>query len=307
MRAMVATVTLSGVLAAGLAATAVTAATAQDADDDGEPTAGVSDEDLVDRLIDIERGLPALPPSNVVVDEDETFGQLEGDFLGAETELGLVSDQARQLFIDADEADGEVAEAVAVVARGYLRLEEAYGYLARYESHDLARPVGATDTDEVATGADTAAGLAEAGLDLVDLARMDALLGYGVLRDSPAADDAEKTLFDQAYSDTQRYLTTVRPEAHTLVSASSTAVLFAVERFETDVPSEARARDVTYVCVPRHLYPYDSPDPVVALAALLAAGDLDLVPTADCPDLPSPENVLGSQVSTEATEAATEE
>lgn len=296
MRAMVATVTLSGVLAAGLAATAVTTATAQDADEDVDQPTGVSDGDLVDRLIDIERGLPELPPSNVVLDPEETFGELEGDFLGAETELGLVSDQARQLFIDADEADGEVAEAVAVVARGYLRLEEAYGYLSRYESHDLARPVGATDGDDVATGADTAAGLAEAGLDLVDLARMDALLGYGVLRDSTAADDAEKALLDQAYSDTQRYLTTIRPGTHTLVSASSTAVLFAVERFETDVPSEARAKDVTYVCVPRHQYPYDSPDPVVALAVLLAAGDLDLVPTADCPDLPSPENAVGGQV-----------
>lgn len=302
MRAMVATVTLSGVLAAGLAATAVTTATAQDADDDPEPT-GVSDGDLVDRLVDIERGLPQLPPTDVVIDPDATFGQLEGDFLGAETELGLVSDQARQLFIDADEADGEVAEAVAVVARGYLRLEEAYGYLSRYESHDLARPVGATDTDEVATGADTAAGLAEAGLDLVELARMDALLGYGVLRDSTAADDAEKALFDAAYTETQRYLTTTRPEARTLVSASSTAVLFAVERFEAAAPSEARARDVTYVCVPRHLYPYDSPDPVVALAALLASGDLELLPTADCPDLPSPENVVDARGSAGSVDA----
>ncbi len=86
-------------------------------------------------------------------------------------------------------------------------------------------------------------------------------------------------------------------------------MLFAVERFETDVPSEARARDVTYVCVPRHLYPYDSPDPVVALAVLLASGDLDLLPTADCPDLPSPENAVGSQGSagdTEPTPEATE-
>lgn len=302
MRAMVATVTLSGVLAAGLAATAVTAATAQDADEDTEPT-GVSDGDLVDRLVDIERGLPELPPSDVTLDPDAPFGQLQGDFLGAETELGLVSDQARQLFIDADEADGEVAEAVALVARGYLRLEEAYGYLSRYESHDLARPVGATDTDEVATGADTAAGLVETGLDLVDLARMDALMGYGVLRDSTAADDAEKSLFDAAYTDTQRYLTTIRPDTHKLVSASSTAVLFAVERFETAAPSEARARDVTYVCVPRHLYPYESPDPVVALAVLLASGDLDLVPTADCPDLPSDENVVGATGSAETVES----
>jgi hypothetical protein len=294
MRAMVATVTLSGVLAAGLAMAAVTTATAQDADEDTAAT-GVADEDLVDRLVELERGLPALPPSNVVVLEDETFGELEGDFLGALTELELISDQARQLFVDADEAGNEgseVGEAVAAVARGYLRLEEAYGYLSRYEAYDLARPVDATDDDEVATGADTAAGLVEAGLDLVDLARMDSLVGYGVLRDSEAADDAEKNLLDAAYADTQRYLTTIRPEANTLVSASSTAVLVAVERFDTATANEARAREVTYVCVPRELYPYDSPDPVVALAALLAGEELDLLPTADCPDLPSDENTV---------------
>lgn len=291
MRAMVATVTLSGVLAAGLAMAAVTTATAQDADEETAAT-GVADEDLVDRLVELERGLPALPPSDVVIVEDETFGELEGDFLGALTELELISDQARQLFVDADEAGTEVGEAVAAVARGYLRLEEAYGYLSRYEAYDLARPVDATDDDDVATGADTAAGLVEAGLDLVDLARMDALVGYGVLRDSEAADDAEKNLLDAAYADTQRYLTTIRPETNTLVSASSTAVLVAVERFDTATANEARAREVTYVCVPRELYPYDSPDPVVALAALLANEELDLLPTADCPDLPSDQNTV---------------
>lgn len=296
MRAMVATVALSGVLAAGLAAMAVLPATAQDdGADETTPTTGAAPEDLVDRLVDIERGLPALPPSAVVVDPDETFGQLEGDFIGALTELELVTDQARQLFIDADEADGEVADAVALVARGYLRLEEAYGYLAQYEDFDLARPLDATDDDGVATGADTAAGLVEPGIDLIDLARMDSLLGYGVLRDTEAADDAEKGLFDAAYRDTQQYLTTVRPEAHTLISASSTAVLVAVERFEDVATSEARAKDVTYVCIPRHLYPSDSPDPGVALAGLLAGEQLDLLPTGDCPDLPDADNAVSTQ------------
>ena len=110
MRAMVATVALSGVLAAGLAAMAVLPATAQDdGADETTPTTGAAPEDLVARLVDIERGLPALPPSAVVVDPDETFGQLEGDFIGALTELELVTDQARQLFIDADEADAPYA------------------------------------------------------------------------------------------------------------------------------------------------------------------------------------------------------
>lgn len=296
MRAMVATVALSGVLAASLAAMAVIPATAQDTEDEA-PTTGTSPEALVDRLVDIERGLPALPPSaaDVVIDPETTFGQLQGDFLGALTELELVRDQARQLFIEADEADGEVADAVALVARGYLRLEEAYVYLSRFDDYDLARPLGATDADGVATGADTAAGLAEPGLALIDLARMDALLGYGTLRDTEAADDAEKGLFDAAYRDTQQYLTVARPETHTLISASSTAVLLAVDRFENAAPSEARAKEATYVCVPRELYPVDSPDPAVALVGLLAGEELELLPTGDCPDLPGPENVVTTQ------------
>lgn len=296
MRAMVATVALSGVLAAGLAAAAVTSATAQDAEEE-PPAAGSDPEALVDRLVEIERELPTeLPPSQVIVDPETTFGQMEGDFVGAVTQLELVSDQARQLFIDADSADGEVAEAVALVARGYLRMEEAFTYLARFEEFDLARPVDVTDDDGVATGADTASGLVMAGVDLLDLARMDSLLGYGLLRDSEAADDAEKSLFDAAYVDTQQYLTRVRPEAHTMISASSTAVLVAVSRFEDAAVGEPRAREVTYVCVPRNLYPVDSPEPTVALAALLAGEEMNLIPTEDCPDLPSAENVVSTPI-----------
>lgn len=289
MRAMVATLTLSGVLTAGLGAMVVTAATAQDAPAETPPV-GAGDEALIDRLVELERGLPALPPSAAVVVDTETFGQLEGDFLGALTELELISDQARQLFIDADSADGAIADAVAVVSRGYLRLEQAYVDLAAFEDYDLARPLGATDGSGVATGADTAATFVESGLALVDLARMDALFGYAVLRDSEAADDAEKALFDAAYRDTQAYLTTIRPEAATLVSASSTALLLAVERFDGAGAGEARAKDVTYVCIPRELYPLDAPDPAAALASLVAGEELAQVPTGDCPDLPSPEN-----------------
>lgn len=290
MRAMVATVTLTGLLAAALATAAVTAATAQDATEEESAPQGTSDEALVDRLVDLERELPELPPTAAVVSEDETYGELEGDFLGARTELELVSDEARQLFVAADDADGEVAEAVAVVARSYLRLEQAYDHLSRAEEFDLDRSLDSTDDDDVATGADPAAGHVETGLELVDLARIDALAGYGVLRDSAAADDSEKDLFDGAYVATQQYLTTIRPETHTLVSASSTAVLVAVERFEADTPDEARARAVTYVCVPRSDYPDDSPTPMAALAELLAGDAVELLPTADCPDLPAPAN-----------------
>lgn len=295
MRTMVATVTLSGVLAAALAASAVTSATAQDAPE--QPAVTATDEEaLVDRLVDMERGLPALPPSGVAMDDETTFGVLEGDFTSALAELDLVSEQARQLFIDADEADGDVADAVASVARGYLRLEQAYGYLSRYEDHDLGRPAGAEDVEGIATGPDTAAGLVDTGLHLVDLARLDAIVGYGVLRDTEAADDAEKGLFDAAYRETQAYLTTVRPDTAKLVSADSTAVLLAFERFETEVPGEARASDVTYICVERGFdlaALLSSQDPQAFVDAL--GGDSALLPTEDCPDVPSPENAVSVQ------------
>lgn len=294
MRAMVATTALGGVLVAGIGVLAVTAATAQDA----EPTpaqAGVSADVLVDRLVELERGLPALPPGSATTDPETSFGTVEGDFLGALTELEIISDEARQLFIDADEADGDVAEAVALVARGYLRLEQAYNYLSQYEDFDLARPVGTVDDSGVATGADTASGWVEAGLDIVDTARMDALLGYAVLRDSEAADDAEKELFDAAYRDSQNYLTVLRPDTNTLVSASSSAVLLAVYRFDAADTSEPRAKDATYVCIAREQYPLDSPDPVAALSALLDGTQVDLLPAGDCPDLPGPENTLSTR------------
>lgn len=294
MRTMVATVSLTGVLVATLGLAAVTTATAQD-DGEAPEATGVAPDVLVDRLVELERQLPPLPPSAVEVAEEETFGDVRGDFLGAETELSLIEDEARQLFADADDTDGEVADAVSSVARSYLRMQEAFDYLARYRDHDLSLPTERTD-DGVSTGADTAATFAEAGLDVLELARMDALAGYGLLRDSEAADDTEKELFDAAYRDTQQYLTVMRPEARRLVSASTTAVLLAVERFEDATATQGRAQDVEYVCIPREHYPFDSPDPVASLAEAVQADAVELLPTADCPDLPSPANevVVGS-------------
>lgn len=289
MRTMVATVSLTGVLVATMGLAAVTTATAQD-DGEAPEATGVAPDALVDRLVELERQLPPLPPSAVEVAAEETFGDVRGDFLGAETELSLIEEQARQLFADADDADGDVADAVSSVARSYLRMQEAFAYLARYRDHDLSLPAERTDDDGVSTGADTAATFAEAGLDVLELARMDALVGYGILRDSEAADDTEKELFDAAYRDTQQYLTVMRPEARRLVSASTTAVLLAVERFQDATATQGRAQDVEYVCIPREHYPFDSPDPVASLAEAVQIEAVELLPTADCPDLPSPAN-----------------
>ncbi len=281
MRA-IATLTLTGVLAAGIVVS--TTALAQDADDEAvdTPVAGVSDEALVDRLIGLERQLPVLPPTNATVLEDETFGTIDGDFTGAAAELQLIEDEARQLFIDADDADGLVADAVASVAVSYVRMYEAYETLRAVDDHDLSRPNGTVDATGVATGADRVAGYLEAGLPLLDLARGEALVGYAILRDSDAADDAEKGLFDAAYRDTERYMFEIRPQVGRVISAPAN-ILLPIQRFDA-ATGEARAKDVDYVCVPRELYPMDSPAPLESLAILIAGG-VELPALSDCPGL----------------------
>ncbi len=125
-------------------------------------------------------------------------------------------------------------------------------------------------------------------MPLLVQARADALVGYGVLRDSEAADDAEKGLFDAAYRDTEAFMSSLRPDLAHLVSASTTSVLIAVERFEADA-SEAHAKSVQYLCVPRGDYPLNAPSPLAALAELVAGG-AQLQDTDDCPALPDEDN-----------------
>ena len=293
MRRMVATLTLTGVLGAGVAVAATTAV-AQDDVVTPEADESVSAEALVDRLVELESQLPALPPSTITLDPLDTWGSIEGDFLGAFTELDLIEPQARQLFVDADELGGPVGSSVAVVARGYLRLRSAYEDLARYEEYDLARPLATRDGDDVATGADEAQGLVEATIPLIVRARAEATLGYAALRDVEQADDSEKALFDAAYRDNLRFMEELRPDAYRLISRSTTSVLVAVERFEAGV-GEARAKTVQYLCIPREIYPVDAPDPVLVLTAALAEGG-ELLDNADCPDLATGDN----QVSVDA-------
>jgi hypothetical protein len=284
MRTTVATMSLAGLLALGaLAGTAV--ATAQGGAEQS-PSGGTSPEALVDRLVELERQLPPLPPGpeQVILDDETTFGDLQGDFFSAQSDLDLISDQARQLFVDADDADGPVADAVASVARSYLELQQGYRYLAGYKDYDLSRPLGESDDDGVATGADEAAGLAETGVRLVVNARLRAITGYDVLRDDAAADDTEKGLFDAAFRDAERFLLVTRPQLHELLSLPTVGLLVVIDRFDP-LPGQAHAKDLRFVCVDRSAYPGTAEDVEAALLALFAEG-LQPVSSSDCPALP---------------------
>ncbi|MDX1657305.1 MAG: hypothetical protein R3343_00650 [Nitriliruptorales bacterium] len=267
---------VASALVVGLMVTQLTAIALQE---------GAPPDELVDRLVELEQQLPALPPDEVLIAEDETWAEFTGDFTGAKVSIDALAEEARDLFITANESGpNPVADAVASAARSILILQEGYGLLAEWESYDLAFPVDDADDDGVATGADEPYGLAEAGLRLVLDAHSRRLAAYGILRDADGIEDTERDFFEGLYQDEVTFDTDQRPLIHRGLSLDTTAVLRAVERFGTSAPgSEARARVATYVCVPREAYttgdlPLASlPEELVALGVTAAA--------ADCPDL----------------------
>lgn len=269
--------TLTAAVAITVAAVGTTVAVAQGG-------AGNSPEALVDRLVAVEREAPALPPSAVLVDDETTWGELTGDFVSAQLSLELMLDEMTELFVDADDANGPVADAVASVARSYLELQEAYSYLAVYEQEGLGLPVGTTDDFDVATGADEVRGLAEVGLDVLLGARERALGGYLVLRDAAEADATEKSLFDAAYRETDRFLREDAALLHEMLSLPTLSVISVTGRFGSTAPgSQAPARSMTIACIDRDVYPGTAADPLEALREL-ATGELQ-AETLDCPDL----------------------
>lgn len=236
---------------------------------------------LVDRLVELEREITTLPPDAVLPVEDRPWADLTGDFTGTKVLLDTIQDEARDLFIAADDAAGSaVTTAVADVARSLLELREGYDLLARWESHDLSFPVESADDDGVATGADEAYGLAEAGLRLVLDARARRLPALAVLRDTAAADADEQAFLDARYQDEVAFDRDLRPEIHRLISLATTQVLETVDRFDTTAPGTgARARTFTVTCLPRATGTTGAD----ADAPVVASGQ----DAADCPDLPS--------------------
>lgn len=253
---------------------------------------------LVDRLVDLEQQLPALPPEPAdVADTDDlnTATALRGDFFGASVALDGLTEAARSLFIEADDAGGDAAQAVADAARAIVDFRAAYGHLAEWESHDIALPVGRPGGTEASTFADELFGRAVIGVDLLERAHERRLGAYTLLRDAEASSDEAKAHFEVQYRAEVDFFAEALPRIRRVVGDETTQELVTVDRFESPSPTgQARARSMTVVCIDREAY-------AAARAALAGAfglgattdGDLPEVlaglpgiPASDCPDLP---------------------
>jgi hypothetical protein len=253
--------------------------------------AGTSDDALLERLDELEVSLPAVVPSDVGIDPEETWGTIDGDFGGAAATIDTLSDDLRSLFRDADDAEGVVAEAVSNVSRGWLDLGEAYDALAEWEANDLAFPLDTQDDQGVATGADEARGDAERGLRHLLAGQERHLAGYVALREEGAAPDAEaQARLDSRAAEAEEFDEQLRPLIHRLLSLSTTMVLMPTDRFETDAPGvEARARSFTVTCIDREAYleAQQGASPGDLPSAEELAAELGLTQERiDCPELP---------------------
>jgi hypothetical protein len=282
--AVVATLAALAVAAAGIG---VTGAAAQQTEGDPEAAAEPTQGTLLERLDALEALLPdTAPPTDVTLDAETTWGTLAGDAGSARAVLDTLEGDLRRLFVDADDAEGEVADAVALVARGWLDVWQGAGALATWEANDLAFPIDTVDDDAVATGADELRGQAEKGLELVLLGRARHLEGYVALRELGEAEPAAQARLDARAGEAETFDAEVRPLVVRMLSQRTTNVLVPVERFGSTAPGvEARARSLEVACVDRD-----------ALAEAGVAVDDEVVAEleaatperADCPDLPEP-------------------
>lgn len=219
---------------------------AQDATPDS-PTA------LLAALGDLEPQLPAaVPPQGVALEDDETWGELVVDATAARNQLSDVEPELRELFVTADDADGDVAENVAHVARGWLDVWTGTTSIAAAENHDIEFPRNTSNAEGVATGADELHAQIEVGIELLLSAHERLLAGYTALR---ALDDAEPDvqarIVERATSaidyDRQRL-----PRLLVMLSEPSATVLVPTDRFVTDAPGIVRrASSLSAVCVDR--------------------------------------------------------
>jgi hypothetical protein len=208
---------------------------------------------LFDRLDELETMLPETPPpSEIEISEDETWGELTGDAGSAHAKLGTLEGDLRRLYVEADDADGPAADAIALVARGWLDLWQGTGALAAWEANDLAFPLETTDDDDVATGADELRGQAEKGLELVLRGRARHLEGYRILRELGEAEPALQARFDSRAAEAEAFDADVRPVVLRLLSQRTTGLYVQTERFDSNAPGvQARARSLQLVCVDR--------------------------------------------------------
>ncbi|MEX2549216.1 MAG: hypothetical protein WD638_03235 [Nitriliruptoraceae bacterium] len=277
-RRVVSTLAAMGTLA--IVTVGVGAAVAQS---DGDAATGAGPEALLERLGELEAQLPNDPPPiGAELSEDTTWGTLEGDATSVRATLDTVEPDLRALFVDADDADGDVAEAVASVARGWLDLWTGTRSIASAESHDLAFPVGTTDDQGVATGADELRGEIEVGLDLLLLGRARHLEGYGALSELGEAEAGAQRAFDERARAAEDYDAEVRPVITTMLSERSPSVLVPIERFDTDAPGvQSRATSLGVICVDR-----EALNELGGVATADVLAQLEEIERDDCADLP---------------------
>jgi hypothetical protein len=235
--------------AVALAAIGVTGALAQSDD----AATGTSDTALLERLDTLDPDLPiALPPQDVDFSATESGGELIGEATSTRAILDLVEPDLRALFVDADDASGPVADAVALVARGWLDVWTGTAALSTAEGHDLAFPTEATDEFGVATGADELRGSIEVGLELVLHGSERLLAGYQGLTDANAGDAAQQAMIDARTASFEQYDDEVAPQLAAYLGEPAPSVLVPVDRFETDAPGvRSRATALTLTCVDR--------------------------------------------------------
>lgn len=250
--------------------------------DDGAPT-GTSPEDLLARLDLLETDLPdRVPPVGVELDDESTWGTLQGDATSVRAVLDLLEPELRQLFVHADDADGDVADGVALVARGWLDIWTGTAAIAVAEAADLAFPLDTRDDDGVATGADELRGQIETGLDLLLLGQSRHLEGYGLLEELGEAPLEAQLRLDARARDAREFDEEIRPQVLALLSQPTASVLVTTDRFTTDAPGvRARANSMTVVCVDR-----EALEALGGVATEEVLAQLDDADRIDCEDLP---------------------
>jgi hypothetical protein len=264
-----------------IAGAGVTAAVAQtEPEQDGSPPA-----ELLERLDELEDDLPeAAPPQDVLLDEETTWGSLDGDPTGVRAVLDTLEPDLRALYVDADDADGDVPEAVADVARGWLDLWNGTTSLAAADTHDLAFPEEATDELGVATGADELRGSVEIGLELIVEGQQRLLAGYTQLRELDEAEPEAQERFEQRADAAEFYEAEVLPRIVVMLSQPTSTVLVPVDRFETDAPGvQSRASALGVICVDRAEL-----EALGGVATPEVLAQLEPVERVDCPNLPAP-------------------
>jgi len=232
--------------------------------------------DLVGRLVAVEAALadvPFLP--EVTIDPNQTWGELDGDFVGWSVILEENSTELRDLHVAAEEGDGPIADAVAAVAHSFRGMTHAYRHLSTYATHDLDRPVGSRDGDDVASGADEARGPAELGLRML----LDTLApfegGYEVLAASSDVTAEQRELFNARLVQVVEDQIIDELQVRALLSLSPDWVLVAISRFEPRFTGEAAARVMQVICVDR-----------AAERAARVSVEPVVLPPVDCAGLP---------------------